>query len=446
MTSIQALQVPVHRGAAAWNAILPDQSAPVIAEGALKADFAIVGAGFAGLAAARRLIQLAPGAPIVLLDAGRIGEAAAGRNSGFMIDLPHELTSDDYAGAGDDRALITLNRMAQTFARDAVEDYEISRDFFDPAGKINGAASISADENNKSYAAHLASLGESSTALDAQQMAEITGSSHYVSGLFTPGTIMLQPAGFVRGMAAGLGRSGATVYENSAVTEMTQTGQSWVLKTHKAQVQAGKVILCVNGHLASFGFEAQSLMQLFLFASMTPELTSDQRRILGGESRWGITPSDPMGTTMRRIDTAQGGHRIVTRTCAVLRAGMQTTQADLARASNIMHDKFNKRFQKLAGIKMEYVWAGHLCLSRNGVSVTRELERNLFSACVQNGLGTTRGTLTGIAAAEMACGVRSDISDYFSKEARPKRLPPQPFQTWGGNAYLRWKERGARND
>ena len=150
MTSIQALQVPVHRGAAAWNAILPDQSAPVIAEGALKADFAIVGAGFAGLAAARRLIQLAPGAPIVLLDAGRIGEAAAGRNSGFMIDLPHELTSDDYAGAGDDRALIALNRMAQTFARDAVEDYEISRDFFDPVGKINGAASISADENNKS--------------------------------------------------------------------------------------------------------------------------------------------------------------------------------------------------------------------------------------------------------------------------------------------------------
>lgn len=446
MNSFQALQLPVHRGTAAWNAILPDQAAPVVAEGAVKADFAIIGAGFAGLAAARRLMQLAPDARIVLLDAGRIGEAAAGRNSGFMIDLPHELTSDDYAGAGDDRAMIALNRMAQDFAGEAVEDYEISRDFFDPAGKINGAASETADQNNKSYAAHLTSLGESSTALDAQQMAEMTGSPHYVSGLYTPGTIMLQPAGFVRGMAAGLKRSGATVYENSPVTEMTQSGQSWLLKTPKAQVQAGKVILGANGHLGSFGFETKNLMQLFLFASMTPELTSDQRRVLGGERRWGITPSDPMGTTMRRIDTAQGGHRIVTRTCAVLRAGMKTTPADLARASDVMHDKFNQRFPQLSGLNMEYVWAGHLCLSRNGVSVTRELEQNLFSACVQNGLGTARGTLTGIAAAEMACGVGSDISDYFSKEARPKRLPPQPFQTWGGNAYLRWKERGARNE
>jgi hypothetical protein len=32
-----------------------------------------------------------------------------------------------------------------------------------------------------------------------------------------------------------------------------------------------------------------------------------------------------MGTTMRRIDTAQGGDRIVTRTCATLRPGMQAT-------------------------------------------------------------------------------------------------------------------------
>jgi glycine/D-amino acid oxidase-like deaminating enzyme len=39
----------------------------------------------------------------VLLEAGRVAEGAAGRNSGFMIDLPHELTSEDYAGAGDDR-------------------------------------------------------------------------------------------------------------------------------------------------------------------------------------------------------------------------------------------------------------------------------------------------------------------------------------------------------
>lgn len=446
MTSIHARRLPIHQGPAAWNKILPPQPAPVLATGTQKADFAVVGAGFAGLAAARRLTQLAPNARIVVLDAGRIGEAASGRNSGFMIDLPHELTSEDYVGAGDDRSIIALNRMAQSFAADAVEDYGIDQNFFERSGKVNGAASAAAEQHNESYAAHLRTLGENSTAMDAQQMAALTGSRHYVSGLYTPGTVMLQPAGFVRGMAKGLARAGVMIHENSAVTDMSQYGDSWTLTTAHAQVQAGKVVLSVNGHLESFGFEPQSLMQLFLFATMTPELTSDQLRVLGGECRWAITPSDPMGTTMRRLDTAQGGNRIVTRTCAVLRAGMKATQADIARASKVMQGKFNQRFPQLSGLKMEHTWAGHLCLSRNNVSVTRELERNLFSACVQNGLGTARGTLTGIAAAEMACGVASDISTHFSREARPKRLPPQPFQAWGGNAYLRWKENRARNE
>jgi glycine/D-amino acid oxidase-like deaminating enzyme len=115
----------------------------------------IVGAGFAGLSAARRLRQLSPRARASVLEAGRVAEGAAGRNSGFMIDLPHDLASEDYAGAGDDRAMIALNRHAIGFAREAVEDYGIDRGLFDPAGKVNGAASAAADAHNRSYAAHL---------------------------------------------------------------------------------------------------------------------------------------------------------------------------------------------------------------------------------------------------------------------------------------------------
>jgi len=70
----------------------------------------------------------------------------------------------------------------------------------------------------------------------------------------------------------------------------------------------------------------------------------------------------------------------------------------------------------------------------------RELEPGLFAACVQNGLGTTRGTLTGIAAAELASNQPSAISRHFSAEAAPTKLPPPPFAEIGANTYLRWKE------
>ncbi|MDJ1015591.1 MAG: FAD-binding oxidoreductase [Paracoccaceae bacterium] len=443
MTIHRARHLPRHRGPAAWNAILGEAPRYEALSEDVMADFVVVGGGFAGLSAARRLLQLQPDARIVILEAGRIADGAAGRNSGFMIDLPHELTSEDYAGAGDDRAMIALNRQAIAFAREAVAAYSIDPNFFDACGKVNGAASPAADVHNRTYAAHLEELGEASEALDAQAMRELTGSGHYTSGLFTPGTVMLQPAGYIQGLAQGLSAE-ASVFENSAVTAVRRTGSDWRVETAGCAVSAPKVILATNGHLEAFGFEKGRLMHVFLYASMTPVLDEEQRASLGGAPRWGITPSDPMGTTMRRIDTGQGGHRIVTRTCATLRSGMEARFADVTRATAFQRRKFDRRFPQLAGLKPEYEWAGHLCLTLNGVSVMRELEPGLYSACVQNGLGTTRGTLTGIGAAELACGVESDVTRHFTASERPKALAPMPFRDIGANAYLRWKEWRAR--
>lgn len=440
MTTHAARRTPVHRGPAAWSAILPGQPAPVTPDGDLTVDFALVGGGFAGLSAARRLAELNPGARIAVLEAGRLAEGASGRNSGFMIDLPHDLASDDYAGAGDDRALIALNRAAIAFARGAVEACGIDPNFFDPAGKVNGAASEAADALNRSYAGHLAGIGEPSERLDAQAMHELTGSRHYVSGLYTPGTVMLQPAGYIRGLGEGLRREGVMVFEMTPVQGMARSGGTWDLATPYGRVTAGKVILANNGHLESFGFARGRLMHIFLYASMTEELDATAVKALGGRPRWGVTPSDPMGTTMRRIDTGQGGNRIVTRTCATFEPDMEPGEATMRRAAAVHREKFAERFPQLAGVRSAYSWAGHLCLSRNGVAVMRQLDDALWSACVCNGLGTARSTLTGIGAAELASGATSDITRHFTAEAEPARLPPRPFSTIGANAFLRWKE------
>ena len=105
MTTIRSAKtLPDLPGPAAWNRILADQPAPQTLTASTTADVVVVGAGFAGLSAARRLTQIDPSLNVIVLDACRIAESSAGRNSGFMIDLPHELNSDDYAGAGDDRA------------------------------------------------------------------------------------------------------------------------------------------------------------------------------------------------------------------------------------------------------------------------------------------------------------------------------------------------------
>jgi len=440
MNSFTARRTPVHRGPAAWSAILPGQPAPLPLPGDVTVDIAIIGGGFAGLAAARRLRELDPRLTVAVLEASRLAEGASGRNSGFMIDLPHELTSDDYAGQGDDRGMIALNRHAIAFAKSAVQEYGIPADYFDPAGKVNGAASATADALNRSYAEHLASLGEPTQHLDAQQMFELTGSRHYGSGLYTPGTVMLQPAGFVRGFGQGLRAAGVGIWENTPVTGFARNGNGWTVTTANGRVTAGKVILANNGHLESFGFAENRLMHVFLYASMTVNLSAETVKALGGQPRWGVTPSDPMGTTMRRIDTGLGGNRIVTRTCASFLPGMEPSEADLKRTAAVHASKFADRFPALAGVRQEYTWAGHLCLTRNAVSIARALEPGLYAATVCNGLGTARSTLLGIAAADLAMGLETEVTRHFAAEAPPRKLPPKPFSTIGANAFLRFKE------
>ena len=49
-------------------------------------DWLIIGAGYTGLSAARKLSELHPNQKIILVDAQLAGEGASGRNSGYLVD------------------------------------------------------------------------------------------------------------------------------------------------------------------------------------------------------------------------------------------------------------------------------------------------------------------------------------------------------------------------
>ena len=51
----------------------------------LISEWLIVGAGFTGLSAARKLGQLYPNQKIILVDAQLAGEGASSRNSGYLV-------------------------------------------------------------------------------------------------------------------------------------------------------------------------------------------------------------------------------------------------------------------------------------------------------------------------------------------------------------------------
>ena len=224
-------RMPHDPGPAAWNSLLPPIKAePELAEN-VKADFLVIGGGFAGLSAARRLRELCPTQRVVLLEAIRIAEGPAGRNSGFMIDVPHDLASDDYGGnAVSDRRDILLNRAGIAYALDAKERYDMCDEAIVVSGKINGAITERGIKHNHAYAQHLKHLAEPFEILDAQQMQAITGSASYLQGLYTPGTAMLQPALYIRSLAKAIASEGVSIYENTPVLSLNQKGPLLVSK------------------------------------------------------------------------------------------------------------------------------------------------------------------------------------------------------------------------
>lgn len=445
-----ARRLPVDPGQAGWLKICNNVPSYPSLDQDISADWVIIGGGFTGLSAAKHLCEQSAGAlKITLLEASSVGAGPAGRNSGFMIDLPHALSGDSYVNDLDtDRQQIKLNRLAQHFALRVAEAYDMPDHCVDPFGKINAAIDQNGQHHNDIYARQLDQLGEPYQMLSSGDMFDISGSSFYSGGLYTPGTILLQPAEYITRLAQGLSGEAAkhfTLYEHSPAISFTRDGQRWVVKTPNGSVTTTGVILAVNGHAESFGFYQNRLMHVFTYASMTKPLNHQQRKIIGGADRWGITPSDPMGTTIRRIHD-NGTSRIIIRNRWSFDPSMEVSKARVDAYTRSHRKSFDRRYPGCKDVDFEYSWGGRLCLSRNNVPAFGMVDDQVISACCQNGLGTAQGTLAGIAAADMAMNRTTDFTSHLTNHDAPSKLPAMAIRYLGANATIKFREFKARRE
>lgn len=438
--AITPAQLPRHPGLSGWVAMLPPRTPTPALAAAITADVVVIGAGFAGLSAARRLGQLDPTLRVAVLEAGVVGDGPAGRNSGFIIDLPHEVSSEDYGGTAlqKSRDHIVVQRRAVSFATELAAERDWPRTVLDMAGRYNVAMSDEGDRHILDYARQLDQLAEGYTLLDRAGIAEVTGSDAFSSAIFMPGTAMVQPAAYIRGVADALdGR--VTLYERSPVMSLEPKGNGWLVRTPQGLVETPQIILANNGHAESFGFFRGRLMHVYTYASMTEPF--DPAR-LGGRRDWAATPSSPMGTTLRRV-SGPDGDRLLVRSRYTYNPGLDVGHATLRRAGAVHDRKFAHRFPGLGDVRMQHRWGGAMAVTLNSVPAWGEVEAGVFAACGCNGLGASNATASGLAAVERIMGVDSDLVRIYRGFDAPKKLLPQPFLTIGAKATLAIRERRA---
>lgn len=403
------------------------------------ARWVIIGAGYAGLAAARQLALHYPDDEVVLLEAQEVGFGTAGRNAGFAIDLPHDIGAEDYIGdIGIARTTLRLNRLDQSILRDLVQTHGIDCQMR-PSGKYQAAAAEKGIRVLEAYRRGLDKLGQEYEMIPDNQLAEHIGTSFYRQALFTPGTWLLQPAALVKGLADTL-PTNVSLYENTAVTGF-EYGDKVILSHRNGRITADHLLLTNNAFAMHFGFLQHTMLPVFLYASLSRPLNEDEQQRLGGKPFWGVIPADPYGSTVRRTHD----NRILIRNSFTFNPNGQPKRHCLKKFLPRHQQSFRNRFPMLPDVSLEYTWSGSLALARNHEGFFGRLAPNVYAAVCCNGLGITRGTVTGTLLADWIAGKRdhAELIDFLLASPGPNKLPPEPFLSWGVQATLWWGQHKA---
>lgn len=423
-----------------WSAVLPPRQPHAALSQDVTADWVVVGGGLAGLAAARRLGENRPGERVVLVEADVVGEGAQGRNSGFAIDIPHNVGSsmDELDQA---HKHLRLARTAVAYLSEQVQRFGISCDW-DAAGKFHAAVSAKGvEEVLQPTLRTLESLNEPHEWLEGKALHEKLGFTHFRAGIYTPGTILLNPAALSRGLADTL-PANVTVFENTPVIALEHNPQVR-LKTPHGTVSAKKMILAVNVFAEQFGFYRERLIPLAAHASLTRRLTPAEQAAMGSLDTWGLTPANAfVGITMRKTPD----QRILIRQNMSYAPNLRKDDASRRVARKVHQRLFDERFPMLKGVTMEHTWTGFICVSRNGTQGFGQVAPNVYSAVCQNGVGLTKGTIGGMLAADLACDTGNPLIEDMQTLGTPNRLPPRPFLDVGIRTRFAWELWSARQE
>mgnify|MGYP001189808398 FL=1 len=408
-----------------WSAILPNRQVNPALEGDHRADWVVIGAGFAGLAAARRLGELRPNDRIILLEAHEVGEGASGRNSGFAIDLPHNVGSSLQELEGSQR-FIRLSRAAIEYLEDAVTGGNIQCNWAE-RGKYHAAVHASGSEGTlMPFTKELDALGEEYRWLDHDQLKKEIGTEYFHSAIHTKGGYLMNPAALTRGLAENL-PGNINLYEHTPVMQ-AEYSNGVRLETPKGSVSAPTAILAVNGFATQFGFYKNALLSFAAHASLTRPLTPDERDTLGGKEDWGLTPVNAIsGVTMRFTQD----HRILIRQRFRYAPSFRRPDSEAAQSRKDHEKLFRRRFPMLPDVNMEHTWRGFVCLSRNHAPGFGRLGPNVLGAVCQNAVGVTKGTIGGLLAADMASGEDNPLIADMETQGTPEHLLPRPFLDLG---------------
>jgi glycine/D-amino acid oxidase-like deaminating enzyme len=334
-------------------------------------DFAIIGGGFTGLAAAAWLKMLAPERTVALFESENFGAGSSGYTGGVALA---ESAVGDLPGLGD--VLAGYRRI--------IRELHVDTDL-----ELPGCYELARAETLPNSPIHWRDSG------DLCATKEVPG-----------GTV--NPGKTVSGLAAAAQRMGVLLFERAAVDEV-KFGDKVELISSAGSTQAAKVLFATNAFALELAGLQERAQAAFTTAVMTEPLSEQVLAKIGLGERKPFYTVDLPYLWGRML-----GNAVIFGSGLIFFddwRGLRTLNIDEGEAAEV-YERLQTRIRRLhpalREVKFTHRWGGPICIAENWKPVfeMRPESKNAIVLGAYSGHGVTQSVYLGAWAAEVLLGGR----------------------------------------
>jgi len=348
----------------------------------LDVDVCVIGAGLAGLTAAREIAQR--GWSVVVLEAGRVAWAASGRNTGFVLPGFGEDLEEIIERVGLDHAtrLWALSQQGLNYVRRTIA--ETGMPGVEPQP---GWLHVSKTDNARELDAQVERLrwiGADVELWPTARVREHLVTSRYFSAIHHRNAFHIHPLNYALGLAKLAEDAGARIFEQTPAVSIDPAGVRKRIATPKGMVRAANVVVAGNVHLGALMPQiAATLLPITTYVMVTEPLGPGLQEV--------VRYRGAVGDTNR----ADNHYRIVGGDRLQWSGRMRAWEAEPRFIGRALAADIKRNFPSLGEVKIAHLWRGTLGRTIHRMPQIGELERGVWLASGFGGHGINTSALGG---------------------------------------------------
>ena len=396
-----------------------------------KTDVAIIGSGYTGLSAALTLAR--SGRPVTIFDAQDAGWGCSSRNGGqISTSIKPDLTQ--LAKKHGKQAAIEITREGHN-ALDWVKNFVTSEKIecnFKVPGRFHAAHNpkqfkklakqIDTQHGELKVRAHIVPRSE--------QRREL-GTDIYYGGVVFEEHASLDPARFHQGLLKRVQQHNVTVVSHCPVSDITNSGNDFIITTAKGKIMAKDVIAATNGYTGElFPWQRRRIIPIGSYMIATEALDQDLM------SR--LMPTDRIVSDSRKV--VYYYRPSPDRSCILFGGRVSSTEISPELSASLLWHDLIKIFPELEKVKISHSWMGYVAYTFDTLAHVGK-HKGIYYAMGYCGSGVSMAAYLGMRVAQQLLGMPQGKTAFDNI-----RFPTVPFYT--GNpwflapsvAYYRWMD------